>query len=228
MGFENPIGEVITDANRQWHVIGVVKDFVFTSPFQRVEPIVLFGSKSKWALNVVYVKLNSSNPINESIAALSTLSRKYNPEYPFEYHFADLEYQRKFDDVNATLKLTTVFTSVAIFIACLGLFGLALYMTEVRMNEIGVRKVMGGSVSAITKLLTFSSLRPIVISVLVFTPLSWIAMNWWLESFAYRTPLDAGVFILASAFILVLALLTTVVQTTKAARANPIVTLRNE
>lgn len=228
MGFEDPIGEVIMDANRQWHVIGVVKDFVFTSPFQRVEPIVLFGSKSKWALNVVYLKLNASNSVQDNITSLSDLSRKYNPEYPFEYHFADLAYQRKFDDVNATLKLTAVFTSVAIFIACLGLFGLALYMTEVRMKEIGVRKVMGGSVVAIAKLLTFSSLRPIAIAVLLFTPLSWLAMNWWLESFAYRASLDVGVFILASVFILLIALLTISAQTTKAARVNPVVTLRNE
>ncbi|HEU5148045.1 MAG TPA: ABC transporter permease [Chryseosolibacter sp.] len=228
MGFENPIGEVITDGNHQWHVIGVVKDFVFTSPFQSVEPILLFGSKSKWALNVVYLKLNASNPVQENIADLSVANRKYNPEYPFEYHFADLEYQRKFDDVNATWRLTAVTTSVAIFIACLGLFGLALYMTEVRMKEIGVRKVMGGSAVAIAKLLAFSSIRPILIAVLVFTPVSWLAMDWWLESFAYRTSLDAGPFILAAASILFLALLTISAQTTKAARVNPVMTLRNE
>lgn len=228
MGFKNPIGEIITDGSRQWHVIGVVKDFVFTSPFQKIEPILLFGPKMKWALNVVYVKLNPSSPVKEAIAALSALNRRYNPEYPFEYHFADLEYQRKFDDVNATLKLTAVFTSVAIFIACLGLSGLALYMTEVRIKEIGVRKVMGGSVLSITKLLTLTSLQPIMISVVVFTPLSWLAMNWWLESFAYRTALDAGLFILASVFILFIALVTIGAQTNRAARVNPVVTLRSE
>lgn len=228
MGFKNPIGETITDNDREWHVIGVVKDFVFTSPFQKIEPIVLFGGKAKWAFNVVYIKLNPTKSITESISTLSRLSSKYNPVYPFEYHFADAEYQRKFDNLRTTLLITTVFTSVAIFIACLGLLGLASYMTEARLKEIGIRKVMGGSVLSITKLLSWSSLKPILIAVAIFTPVAWFAVNWWLQSFAYRVSLDIGIFLIAALSILSIALFTIGTLTIRAANANPVDSLRNE
>ncbi|MDZ7648673.1 MAG: FtsX-like permease family protein [Cytophagales bacterium] len=146
MGFDNPIGEIIKDNGLEWHVIGVVKDFVFTSPFRKTEPIVLFsGVKLGHAFNVAYIKMNPTKPIQQHLTTLSSLVTKYNPEYPFEYHFADLDYQRKFEDMQTTLLITTVFTSVAILIACLGLLGLATHMTEARVKEIGIRKVMGGS-----------------------------------------------------------------------------------
>jgi len=228
MGFDDPIEEVIVDAGREWHIIGVVKDFVFTSPFQKIEPIVLFGSDASWAFSVAYIKLNPSNTVEHNLSILSDLSKKYNPDYPFEYHFADLEYQRKFHNVHSTLKLTTVFTVVAIVIACLGLFGLAIYVSEARKKEIGIRKVMGGTVLSITKLLSISSLKPIAVSIIVFTPLSWIAMSWWLESFAYRTSMDMWVFIAAALCILLIALITISTQTIRAARINPVVTLRSE
>lgn len=228
MGFENPIGETIVDAGREWHVIGVVKDFVFTSPFRKIEPIVLFGSKSKWHLNVVYIKLNPENHVQDNLTTVSDVSKKYNPDYPFEYHFADIEYQQKFDNVNATLKLTALFTSVAIFIACLGLFGMSIYVTEGRMKEIGIRKVMGGTAFSITRLLSFSSLRPIVISIILFTPISWICMSWWLRSFAYRTELSVWVFVAAAFCILLISIMTIGSQTILAARVNPVVILRSE
>jgi putative ABC transport system permease protein len=227
MGFKNPIGEIIVDAQREWHVIGVVKDFVFTSPYQKVEPIALFGGKSK-AFYVVYIKLNPAHTTQESVSLLSELSRKYNPDYPFEYHFADVEYERKFDNLKATLKLTTVFTSMAIFIACLGLLGLAIYMTEARMKEIGIRKVMGGTVFDITKLLSYSSLKPIIISIILFMPMAWLAMNWWLKSFAFRIELEVWIFAAAAVSILSIAIITIGMQTIKAARANPVNSLRNE
>jgi ABC-type antimicrobial peptide transport system permease subunit len=228
MGFDNPIGEVIEDAGREWHVVGVVKDFVFTSPFQRIEPILLFGSQWKNALNVVYIKLNSENNVRHNLETLAKIARKYNPDYPFQYHFADLEYQRKFDGINSTLRLTTLFTGVAIFIACLGLFGLAIFTSESRRKEIGIRKVMGGSVLSITQLLSYSTLKPIFISILLFTPLSWFSINWWLESFAYRTSLDASIFVVSAMSLLSIALITISTQTIRAARVNPVKSLRSE
>jgi putative ABC transport system permease protein len=228
MGFENPIGEIIDDDGRKWNVIGVVKDFVFTSPFQKIEPIILFGAKMKSAFNVVYIKLNPENRVQDNLAAVADASRKFNPDYPFEYQFADLEYQRKFDGIRATLRLTAIFTSVAIFIACLGLFGLAIYMSEARMKEIGIRKVMGGSVFSITRLLNYASLKPILIAILIFTPLSWISMNWWLQSFAYRTNIDVWIFIFAALSIILIALITVSSQTIRAAKANPVNSLRRD
>jgi putative ABC transport system permease protein len=228
MGFKDPIGERIMDSNREYHIVGVVKDFVFTSPFRKVEPIILLGGKQAWSFNVVYMKLNPARSPQENIASLEKLVRKFNPEYPFEYQFADVEYQRKFDNMRKTLMLTTLFTSVAIFIACLGLLGLSIYLTESRLKEIGVRKVMGGSVMGITRLLGMASIKPVLIAIVLFLPVSWWAMSWWLESFAFRIPLDPAVFILAAVSIVVISVLTVAVQTLRAAKINPATILKNE
>ncbi|MBL7878058.1 MAG: ABC transporter permease, partial [Cyclobacteriaceae bacterium] len=228
MGFDNPIGEVIKDNGREWHVIGVVKDFVFTSPFRKTEPIVLFGAGQKWAFSVAYIKLSASKSSQEHLTTLSTLVTKHNPEYPFEYHFADLDYQHKFENLKTTLLITTIFTSVAIFIACLGLLGLATHMAEARVKEIGIRKVMGGSVLSITRLLSYATLKPILVAVIVFTPIAWLSINWWLQSFAYRVPLDVWIFVAAALTILAIALITIGTQTIRAANANPVDSLRNE
>jgi putative ABC transport system permease protein len=228
MNFENPIGEVIIDNGIEWRVIGVVKNFILSSPYQKIEPLVLMGSKAKWALQFVHIKLDPSNTHEASISKLEELWAKYNPNFPFEYYFADIEYQRKFANLEKTLTITTVFTSIAIFIACLGLLGLSTYMLEARIKEIGIRKIFGGSVISITKLLSISSLKPILISIILFSPLSWLAMNWWLQSFAYRTELSIPIFIIAALLLITIALITISIQTIGAASSNPINSLRNE
>ncbi len=228
MGFKQPLGEVIQDNGQDWHVVGVIKDFILTSPHQKVEPILLFGCKGSWAFNVVHIRLNSSNTPQQSIAKLSELSTKYNSEYPFEYQFVDVEYQRKFANLETTQKITTLFSSIAILIAGLGLLGLSTYMIEVRVKEIGIRKVMGGSVLSITKLLSMSSLKPIFIAIILFSPLGWYVMDWWLSSFAYRISMDIWTVLFAAISILFIALAITSVQTIRAARANPVDSLRSE
>lgn len=227
MGFRNPIGEKIVDNGVAYHVVGVVKDFILTSPHQKVEPIVIQGGYGDW-FNVMHVRLNPAKPIDESIDALSDIFKKYNPDYPFEYHFVDAEYARKFSDLERTLTLTTVFASIAIFIACLGLLGLSTYMTEARLKEIGIRKVMGGSVASITRLLAYSQLKPILISVVLFSPMAWFAMNWWLQSFAYRISLDKWTFVTSALTLSFIGIVTIGFQTIRAATANPVHTLRNE
>ncbi len=228
MGFTQPIGELINDNNQEWHVVGVIKDFILTSPYQKVEPLILFGCEGDWAFNVVHIKLNPSNTTQQNIAKLSELSTKYNPDYPFEYNFVDVEYQRKFANLETTRTITILFSSIAIVIAGLGLLGLSMYMIEVRIKEIGIRKVMGGSVFNITKLLSWSSLKPIFIAIIIFSPVGWYAMNWWLSSFAYRISLDGWVFLFAALSIIAIALLITITQTVRAARINPVDSLRNE
>jgi ABC-type antimicrobial peptide transport system permease subunit len=228
MGFDDPIGEIIFDNGHEWHVVGVVKDFVFTSPFQKIEPIVLFGAKPKNAFNIVYLKLNAENAVEENLASLSSLAKKYNPDYPFDYSFADVEYQRKFDNMQATLMITTLFSSIAIFIACLGLLGLTTYMIESKVKEIGIRKVMGGSMLSITRLLSYTALKPIFISIILFTPLSWLAMNWWLQTFAFRVQLNGWVFLTSGLMLVFIASLTVALNTFRAANANPVESLRNE
>lgn len=228
MGFVNPIGEVIKDNGQDWHVVGVVKDFILTSPFQKVEPLIFFGCAGSWAFNVVHIKLNPSKSAQQSIAKLSELSVKYNPDYPFEYHFVDAEYERKFANLETTRTITTLFSFMAIFIAGLGLLGLSTYMIEVRLKEIGIRKVMGGSVLSITRLLSWSSLKPILIAIVLFSPLGWYAMNRWLSSFAYRVSVDVWTLMLAGCVIIAIAMSITMFQTIRAAQTNPVDTLRNE
>lgn len=228
MGFKYPIGEIINDNGQDWHVVGVIKDFILTSPYQKVEPMVIIGSKHKWAFNTIHIKLNEHNSAQANVNALSKIFSKYNPGYPFEYHFVDVEYERKFSDMKSTLTITTLFTSVAIFIACLGLLGLSTYMAESRIKEIGIRKVLGGSVLSITKLLSTSSIKPILIAIVLFSPMAWFAMSWWLNSYAYRVSLDMWIFLVAALSILLIAILTICAQTIRAARTNPVNSLRNE
>lgn len=228
MGLRDPIGEIIVDNGQDWRIVGVVKDFVFTSPYKKVEPVVLFGPKGSWAFEVMYMKLNPARSIEESLVELSRLSAKYNPAYPFEYHFADEEYQQKFNDLRAAQTIANIFTVIAIFIACLGLLGLAFYMTEVRRKEIGIRKVLGGTVFAITRLLSMSSLKPILLSIVIFTPLSWFIMRWSLESFAYHPPLNPWICLVAAFAILMIATITIASQTIRASLNDPVDSLRSE
>jgi putative ABC transport system permease protein len=228
MGFNQPLGEIITDDGREYRVIGVLKDFILTSPHQKVEPILLFGCKQSWPFNVVHIRLDSAKTSQQSIATLSDLSKKYNPQYPFEYQFVDVEYQQKFANLEGTRKITTLFSSIAIFIACLGLLGLSTYMIEVRVKEIGIRKVMGGSVFSITKLLSWGSLKPILIAIVIFSPMGWYAMDWWLSSYPYRISMNVWIVLLAAFVIVLISLAIIGIQTVRAARANPVSSLRSE
>ncbi len=227
MGFEEPIGEIVNDDGREYRVVGVIKDFVFTSPYQKVEPIVLMFGKKDW-FNIINIKLNRANEMHQNLNMLSALYSKYNPAYPFEYHFVDVEYARKFTALEATLTITTLFASIAIFIACLGLLGLSTYMIESRVKEIGIRKVMGGSVLSITKLLSMSSLKPIAIGIVLFAPMGWFGIQWWLNTFAYRISLDVWIVLMAALSILFIALIAIGTQTIRAANENPVKSLRSE
>jgi ABC-type antimicrobial peptide transport system permease subunit len=228
MGFKQPLGEIITDNGQEWHVVGVIKDFILTSPFQKVEPLLFFGCKADWAFNAIHIRFKPDNDPQERISRLSELSTKYNPDYPFEYNFVDVEYQRKFANIQTTQTITTLFSSIALMIAGLGLLGLSTFMIEVRVKEIGIRKVMGGSVVNITRLLCWSSLKPILIAIVLFSPLGWFSMNWWLSSYAYRISMNVWIFALAGLSIIFIALAIVSFQTIRAARSNPVDSLRNE
>lgn len=227
MGFNHPIGEIIEDNGIKWHIVGVVKDFILTSPYQKIMPIVLMGGK-KEMFGGIHIRLNPDNSVQKNIASMTALSSKYNPTYPFEYHFIDEEYQRKFSGLEITLTISGLFGFIAIFIACLGLLGLSTFMIESRTKEIGIRKVLGSSVSRIIRLLSMDTLKPILIGIVLFSPLAWWSMNWWLQSFDYRISLHAWIFILAGSLIAAIALITISLQTFNAARENPVQSLRME
>ena len=226
MGFEEPIGEKIKDNGVEWTVIGVVKDFIMNSPFQKVEPMVIEGAKA-W-FNVIHIKFNTNIKTEESLATVEKIFQKHNPEYPFNYEFVDEVYADKFRLEQQTGTLVGMFTLLTIFISCLGLFGLASYMAENRIKEIGVRKVLGASVQSITTLLSKDFLKLVLISIVLAVPVSWYFMNKWLEDFAYRISISWWTFALAGILALAIALLTVSYQAIKAALKNPIKSLRTE
>lgn len=229
MKLDNPIGEIIQDAGQEWHIVGVVKDFVFTSPYLRVEPIVMQGAKlGPHMAGVAHIRLNEQRSVRDAIDAISTVTAKLNPDYPFEYQFVDQEYARKFANEETTLSITTIFSGLAIFIGCLGLLGLSTYVIEARMKEIGIRKVMGASTVSVVRLLTQNSLRPIGWAIVLFSPLAWWAMNWWLQSYEYRTDISWWIIPVAALSLLLMAMTTVIFQIYKAAGTNPTVTLKAE
>jgi putative ABC transport system permease protein len=229
MKLDNPIGEIIEDSGQEWHIVGVVKDFVFTSPYRRVEPIVMQGAKiGQHMEGVVHIRLNGQRSVSDAIEAISSVATKLNPDYPFEYQFVDEEYARKFANEETTLAITTIFSGLAIFIGCLGLLGLSTYVIEARMKEIGIRKVLGGSTVSIVRLLTNNSLRPIIWSIVLFSPMAWWSMNWWLQSYEYRISMAWWIIPVAALLLVLMAITTITFQIFKAARANPTVTLKAE
>jgi ABC-type antimicrobial peptide transport system permease subunit len=184
------------------------------------------GPKS-W-FNTIHFKLNSANSTEKDLQLAENVFKKYNPQYPFDYHFVDEEYAKKFGEEKRTGTLAALFAGLTIFISCLGLFGLATYMAENRIKEIGVRKVLGASVTSITTLLSKDFLKLVIISFLIAAPIAWWAMNSWLQSYTYRISIQWWVFALAGILSVIIAILTVSYQAIKAAIANPVKSLRSE
>jgi ABC-type antimicrobial peptide transport system permease subunit len=174
------------------------------------------------------IKFNSQHKTAENLAKAAAIFAKYNPGYPFEYHFVDEEYAKKFSDQQLIAKLAALFSGLTILISCLGLFGLATYMAENRIKEVGVRKILGASVSSITTLLSIDFIKLVLIAILVATPIAWYAMKTWLQGFDYRIGVSWWVFVLSGMSAILIALITVSFQAVKAAIANPVASLRSE
>jgi putative ABC transport system permease protein len=226
MGFTSPLGQIVKDNGIDWHVVAVIKDFILQSPYSPTKPMVIEGPKG-W-FNVIHFKLNPQNPTAKNLQLAEGIFKKYNPEYPFQYHFVDEEYAKKFQDEQRTGTLACLFAGLTIFISCLGLFGLATYMAENRIKEIGVRKVLGASVANITRLLSKDFLKLVVIALLIAIPIAWWAMYSWLQDFPYRVTIQWWVFVTAGVLSLLIALLTVSYQSIRAGLANPVKSLRTE
>lgn len=230
MGFKNPIGQIIKrgvpGSYTDWHVVGVVKDFILQSPYEPIKAMVIQGPKS-W-FNVIHFKLNNAHSTTENLKLAEQVFKKYNPEYPFEYNFIDEDYARKFGDERRTGTLASLFAGLTIIISCLGLFGLAAYMAQNRIKEIGVRKVLGASVTGVTALLSKDFLKLVMISFAVATPIAYMAMYKWLLGYTYRISISIWVFVLAALITIVISLVTVSFQAVKAALANPVKSLRSE
>lgn len=227
MNFKDPVGQVIKDNGVDWHVVGVIRDFILGSPYQPISPIVIEGAKSDF-VNIINIKLNSGRTTAQNLKSAEAIFRKYNTAYPFEYKFVDEAYAQKFHDEQRIGKLAALFASLSIFISCLGLFGLATHMAENRIKEIGVRKVLGASVASITKLLSKDFLRLVVFSIVIATPVAWWYMYKWLQNYPYHIKIQWWVFAGAGLLSVSIALLTVGYHAVKAAVANPVKSLRTE
>ncbi|WP_431214201.1 ABC transporter permease [Puia sp. P3] len=226
MHFKEPIGQIVREDNTAYHVVGVIKDFIMQSPYEPIRPMVVIGAKG-W-FSVINFKLPANALTSASLKKAEAIFKRYNPDYPFEYRFADAEYAQKFDDEQRIGTLAGLFAALTVFISCLGLFGLATYMAENRIKEIGVRKVLGASVAGIAALLSKDFLKLVLLSFVVAAPVAWLAMHSWLKDYTYRVEIRWWVFAMAALLSMGVALLTVSYQAVKAGLANPAKSLRSE
>ena len=228
MGFKDPIGQIITQpaSKISWHVVGVVKDYVLNSPYEKAPPLVIQGPAS-W-FRTMHIRFNPGRSTSANLAGAEQIFKAYNPSYPFDYKFVDEEYQKNFDSEQRTKTLAGMFASLAILISCLGLFGLSAYMAEMRIKEIGVRKTLGASSLSIARLLSLDFIKLVLVSVIIASPIAWYAMNRWLQDYTYRINIGWSIFFIAGMLAVLIALITISFQSIKAAVANPVKNLRAE
>ncbi|MDY8137524.1 ABC transporter permease [Aquimarina sp. 2201CG5-10] len=226
MGEETVIGKNVQWGDSQLKVMGVVKDFLYGDMYTSSDPVVFFNDPEE--ARYMYVKLSANGNTASTLGKIKAVMQKNNPAYPFEYSFVDDDFNAKFKSENLVSKLSRIFAVLAILISCLGLFGLAAYTAEQRNKEIGVRKVLGASVSRIVRLLSKDFLKLVLIAIVIAIPLAWFVMKNWLDGFAYRININWWVFIVAGLTAVMIALFTVSFQTIKAAIANPIKSLRTE
>lgn len=227
-GYTNPadaVGKKFRQWGREGTVIGVVKDFNFESLHRNIAPLTL--PFEPYASRYLSIKVKSEN-IGETIKAVGEVWRRLVPHRPFLYSFLDDDFNKQYQADFMFRRLFTTFSCLAIFIACLGLLGLATYTAERRTKEIGIRKVLGADLKSIVTLLSKDFLMLVVIAIVLATPLSWYAMNKWLEGFAYRMEIHPWIFILAGCVALFVAVVTISYQSIKSAVMNPVSSLRSE
>ena len=225
MGLKVPyVGQQIKFHDREGTITGVVKDFNFQSLKEKITPLIFF---TWWKGNILYIR-TTGNTAQHAIAAVKNQYKKYAGDVPFSYNFLDKNFDAQYKSDQQTGTLFNVFAGIAIFISCLGLFGLATYTAQVKVKEIGIRKVLGASVSGIVQLISRDFLKLVFIAIIIATPVAWWAMNKWLEGFAFRVNIGWWVFIIAGLSALLIALITISFQAIKAAMANPVESLRSE
>jgi len=227
LGFQHPVGETILwGKNERMHIIGVVKNMITQNPYDPIKQS-FFYLRSGY-LGTINIRMNPSVSAKAALAAIEAVYKKYNADDPFEYRFADEEYAKKFSNEERVGKLAGFFTILAIFISCLGLFGMASFMAEQRTKEIGVRKVLGASVFNLWSLLSKEFVVLVSLSLLIAIPAAYYFMHSWLQNYQYRTQISWWIFAAAGSGALIITLLTVSFQSIKAARMNPVKSLRTE
>lgn len=226
MNLKHPVGEIVRHDNKAYTVVGVVKDLVMSSPYEPVKPTLFVLLDEPQAF--MNIRVNPNVSVKEALSKAEAIFKKYDPESPFDYSFTDSEYAKKFADEERVGKLSAFFTSLAIFISCLGLFGMASFMAEQRTKEIGVRKVLGASVFNIWQLMSTDFVLLVFISLIIATPIAHYYMGNWLLNYKYRAELSWWIFALTGLGAIIITICTVSYQSIKAALTNPVKSLRSE
>jgi ABC-type lipoprotein release transport system permease subunit len=225
MGLKDPIGTELDLWGKKRKLIGVCDDVLMGSPYDEVKP--MFAVLDDW-WGSISIRLKPTKDLPGSMKIVEKVFKKYGAAYPFEYKFVDVEFQKKFTTINLTSRLASLFAVLAIVITGLGLFGLAAFTAEQRTKEIGIRKVLGASVSSLVNMISWDFSFLVIIAFVIWAPLSWWAMNSYLERYTIRTQIAWWIFPATGAIALIFALLIVSTQALRAAHSNPVNALRNE
>jgi len=226
VGFENPVGKSIRWLNEEHTIVGVVKDMIMESPYQPIRPTI-FHLNPGWS-RLITLRIKENVSLKDGLAKIEPVFKKFNPGSPFVFKLTEDEYAKKFSDEKRIGNLTTVFALLAVFISCLGLFGLASFVAAQRTKEIGIRKVLGASIFSVWKMLSRDFVVLVIISCAIAIPISFYFLNGWLQQYEYRTPIHWWIFVTTSAGAILVTLLTVTYQSIKAAIANPVTSLKSE
>ena len=226
MGLKNPIGLQMRYGGKNFTVTGITSNVVMESPYKAVEPMMIFYQPDN--LNILDIRLNQSAQLQNALKSIETIFKTYNPSVPFEYQFADQEFNKKFITESLISKLTNLFAGLAIFISCIGLAGLASFTIEKRIREIGIRKVLGASVQQVLLLVSKEFLKLVLIAFIIAVPITWWAMSNWLQKYEYHINISIWLFVTVGFGILLLTLIVVTLNTMRAAMSNPVKSLRTE
>jgi ABC-type antimicrobial peptide transport system permease subunit len=224
MGLKNPVGKTVSLWREKKQIIGVVKDYHFQSFYSKIGP-AFFTFSNNNPTTVVRIKAGTEQ---KTIAGIKALYDKYNNGLDFSYSFLDDDYNKLYASEQRVAVLSRIFAAIAILISCLGLFGLAAFTAQKRQKEIGIRKVVGASISNVVAMLSKDFVVLVSLALTIAIPLSWWAANEWLQSFAYRISISPFVFIIAGLAVMLITIITISFQAIKAAMANPVKSLRTE
>ncbi|MBD2700719.1 ABC transporter permease [Spirosoma sp. BT702] len=230
IGYKDPVGKELTMWGRKGKIIGLMKDFHFNSLHTAIDPLILHlqrGSDSTRNWGTVLVRTEAGQT-KQALGSMESVSKKFNPHFPFKYLFTDLEFANLYKAENTVSKLASYFAFLAIFISCLGLFGLAAFTAEQRTKEIGIRKVLGASVTNLVGMLSKEFILLVLLAAFIAFPLGWYFLSGWLEKYAYRIELEWWYFVASLVLAAMIALFTISFQSIKAALLNPVKSLRSE
>jgi ABC-type antimicrobial peptide transport system permease subunit len=227
IGFKEPVGKILSSHGINFRIIGIIKDFNFKTLHTKIDPLIIRKRWKNAQGGNCYVRMNPGH-FNTTVEYIKKVFRSHNLDYPLLFKSLDDEYYKLYQTEQRIGKILAYSAFLAIIISCMGLIGLSLFMVEIRTKEIGIRKVNGAKPVKIFLLLSKEYLVLVLISILIASPIAWVVLNKWLQSYAYRITLNPWIFAVVGLVVLLIALLTVGLQSYKAARKNPVDALRYE